>query len=49
VVTDIRVRFYESTLGRPVGDVNFPTGNDQASAAFTFVVPLSEAERATIR
>jgi L-alanine-DL-glutamate epimerase-like enolase superfamily enzyme len=36
-ITDVRVRYYEYTLGRPVGDVNFPTGNDKASAAFTFV------------
>ena len=36
-ITDVRVRYYEYTLARPVGDANFPTGNDQASAAFTFV------------
>jgi L-alanine-DL-glutamate epimerase-like enolase superfamily enzyme len=36
-ITDVRVRYYEYTMDRPVGDANFPTGNDKASAAFTFV------------
>jgi L-alanine-DL-glutamate epimerase-like enolase superfamily enzyme len=36
-ITDVRVRYYEFTMGRPIGDVNFPTGNQQGSGAFTFV------------
>jgi L-alanine-DL-glutamate epimerase-like enolase superfamily enzyme len=36
-VTDVRVRYYEYTMKRPIGDVNGPLGNDKASAAFTFV------------
>ena len=36
-VTGIRVRYYEYTMKRPIGDVNGPLGRAQTSAAFTFV------------
>ena len=36
-VTGIRVRYYEYTMKRPIGDVNGPLGNDKASSALTFV------------
>jgi L-alanine-DL-glutamate epimerase-like enolase superfamily enzyme len=36
-VTDIRVRYYEYTMKRPIGDVNGPLGNDKGSSALTFV------------
>ena len=36
-VTDVRVRYYEYRMKRPIGDVNGPLGNDLASSALTFV------------
>ena len=36
-VTGIRVRYYEYTMKRPIGDVNGPLGNDKGSSALTFV------------
>jgi L-alanine-DL-glutamate epimerase-like enolase superfamily enzyme len=36
-ITDIRVRYYEYRMKRPIGDVNGPLGNDFGSAAFTFI------------
>jgi hypothetical protein len=42
-VTGIRVRYYQYTMKRPIGDVNGPLGNEQGSSALTFV----DTERAS--